>query len=155
MVAGIAERHRIQALRRQAERIGEAAEGIIDGAGQLGLTAAAVARLDGQLEQKAGRLSAIRAVSKRELASQGDAERPSSVTESTDGQRPSGYGGGVFEAIMSRLDPDGLARYEAQMAEAQRPEQKGEKKPEPVKLQEQPEQRRKKRAKERDQGMEL
>ena len=44
-------------LERQAERIGEAAQGIIDGARQLEHTAAAVARLDGQLEQKAERLS--------------------------------------------------------------------------------------------------
>ena len=57
VVAGIAERHRAAELEGQAERIGEAAEGIVSGARQLELTATAVARLDGQLEREAGRLS--------------------------------------------------------------------------------------------------
>ena len=57
VVAGIEERRRAAELEGQAERIGEATEGIIDGARQLEQTAAAVARLDGQLEQQAERLS--------------------------------------------------------------------------------------------------
>ena len=59
VVAGIEERSRTAELEGQAERVGEAAEGIIDGARQLEQTAAAVARLDEQLEQEAGRLSRI------------------------------------------------------------------------------------------------
>ena len=47
MVAGIAERRRAAELEGQAERIGDAAKGIIDGARQLEQTAAAVARLNG------------------------------------------------------------------------------------------------------------
>lgn len=53
VVAGIEERRRTRAVERQAVRIGEAAQGIIDGAQQLEHTAAAVARLNEQLEQKA------------------------------------------------------------------------------------------------------
>ena len=155
VVTRIEERRRAEELERQAERLGEAAESILGCAGQLEQTAAAISRLDEQLEQKAERLSAIRAASKRELASQGDAEQLSSAAESTVGQKPSRYGGGVFEAIMSRIDPDGLARYEAEMAEAQRPAQPTVEKQEPVKRQEQPEQRRKKKAKKRDRGMEM
>ena len=59
VVAGIAERRRAAELEGQAERIGEAAEGIIDGARQLEQTAKAVARLDGQLEQQTERLSGL------------------------------------------------------------------------------------------------
>ena len=47
VVARIAERLRIEELKRQAVRIGEAAQGIIDGARQLEQTAAAVARING------------------------------------------------------------------------------------------------------------
>ena len=57
VVAGIEERRRAAELEKQAERLGEAAEGIVSGARQLELTAAAVTRLDGQLEREAGRLS--------------------------------------------------------------------------------------------------
>ena len=57
VVAGIEERVRTEELEGQAERVGAAAQDIIDGAGQLEQTAAAVDRLDGQLEQQAGRLS--------------------------------------------------------------------------------------------------
>ena len=57
VVTGIEERHRAAELEGQAERLGEAAEGIVSGARQLELTATAVARLDGQLEREAGRLS--------------------------------------------------------------------------------------------------
>jgi conjugative relaxase-like TrwC/TraI family protein len=97
VVAGIAERHRIEAIERQAERIGEAAEDIINGARQLAATSATVARLDEQLEQKAERLNG--------------------ATKSI-GQRPSMLGDGVAEVILRSLDPRGLARYEAQIAEA-------------------------------------
>ena len=102
VVARIAERLRIEGLRRQAERVRKAAQGIIDGARQLELTAAAVTRLDGQLEQKAERLS--------------------SVTKATVGQRSSTQVGGVAEVILSRIDPGALARYEAQIAKAKAPE---------------------------------
>ena len=56
---------------------------------------------------------------------------------------------------MRSIDPDGLARYEAQMAEAQRPAQKGEEKQAEVNRQEQPQQRQRKKTKKRDRGMEL
>ena len=135
VVTGIAERHRIEALRRQADRIGEAAQGIIDGAGQLELTAAAVARIDGQLEQKAQGLS--------------------SVTESIAGQKQSVQVGGVAEVILRRIDPRDLARYQAQIAEAKKAEQLVEKKPEPVQRQEQPKPRQKKQIKKPDRGMEM
>ena len=98
VVAGIAERLSVEGLRRQAERIGEAAQGIIDGARQLELTAAAVARLDERLKQKAERLSG--------------------VTESTVGQRPSVQADGVAEVVLRKIAPDDLARYQAQIAEA-------------------------------------
>ena len=103
VVSGIAERLRIEGLERQAERIGAAAQGIIDGAGQLELTAAAVARLDGQLEQKAERLSG--------------------VTESTVGQRQSTQADGVAEVVLKKIAPDDLARYQAQIAKAKATEQ--------------------------------
>ncbi len=75
VVARIAERFRVEAIERQAVRIGEAVEGIIDGARQLAATAAAVARLNEELEQKAGRLSAIHPEPNRDLASLRDPER--------------------------------------------------------------------------------
>ena len=94
MVAGIAERRRAAELEGQAERIGEAAEGIIDGAGQLEQTAKAVARLDGQLEQQTERLSGV-------------AE-----------QRQPTQADGVAEVVLRKIAPDDLARYQAQIAEA-------------------------------------
>ena len=153
VVAGIAERHRVEALRRQAVRIRAAAQAIINGAGQLELTAAAVNRLNGQLEQKARWLSTIRPEPNRELASQGHVEQPSSVIMA--GQGRSSYGGGVFAAIMRSLDPDVLARYEAQMAEAKRSAQPVEEKQEQAKGQEPPKQRQKQRDKKRDQEIEM
>ena len=98
VVARITERLRTAELERQAERIGKAAQSIIDGARQLELTATAVARLDKQLEQQAERLS--------------------SVTESIAGQKPSTQMGGVAEVILRRIDPDALAHYEAQIEKA-------------------------------------
>ena len=98
VVAGIAERRRTAELERQAERIGKAAKGIIDGAEQLEQTAAAVSRLDGQLEQKADRLSR--------------------VIVSTDGQRQSTQAGGVAEAVLRKIAPDVLAQYQARIAKA-------------------------------------
>ena len=47
VVSGIEERRRTAELERQAERLGAAAQGLIDGARQLELTAAGVARLNG------------------------------------------------------------------------------------------------------------
>ena len=108
VVAGITERRRTAELERQAERIGTAAQGIIDGARQLALTAAAVARLDERLEQKAERLS--------------------SATKATVGQKQPEQVGGVAEVILSRIDPEALARYEAQIAKSKVTEPPVEKK---------------------------
>ena len=121
VVAGITERRRAAELERQAERIGEAAQGIIDGARQLELTAAAVARLDKQLEQKAERLSG--------------------VTKSIAGQQPSTQADGVAEVVLRRIDPDALARYQAQIAKAKAAEPPIEKK----QVAEQDEKRRRRR----------
>ena len=102
VVAGIAERRRVADLEGQAERIGKAAQGVIDGAGQLELTTTAVDRLDELLEQKAERLSG--------------------VTKPIAGQRQSTQAYGVAEAILRKIAPDDLARYQAQIAEAKAPE---------------------------------
>ena len=85
-------------------------KGIIDGARQLEQTAAAVARLDGQLEQKAERLNG--------------------VTESMVGQKQPGQVGGVAEVILSKISPGDLARYQAQIAKAKTTEPPIEKKQE-------------------------
>ena len=98
VVAGIAERGRAAELEGQAERVGEAAEGIIDRARQLELTATAVSRLDEQLEQQAERLRG--------------------VTNSIARQRPSTQFGGVAKAILRSIDPGLLASCEAKIAEA-------------------------------------
>ena len=108
VVAGIAERRRAAELEREAERIGAAAQGVIDGARQLEQTATAVARLDGQLEQQAKGLSG--------------------VAESIVGQKQTGQVGGVAEVILRRIDPGALARYEAQAAKAKATEPPIEKK---------------------------
>ena len=108
VVAGIAERLRVEGLRRQAERIGKAAQGIIDGAGQLELAAAAITRCNDQLERKAKGLN--------------------DVTESTGGQRQSTQAGGVAEVVLRRIAPDALARYQAQIAKAKATEPPIEKK---------------------------
>ncbi len=108
VVTGIKERLRTEELERQANRIGEATQGIVNGARQLELTAAAVARLNGQLERKAERLS--------------------DVTESIAGQRPSTQADGVAEVILRKIAPDALARYQAQIAKAKAPEPPVEKK---------------------------
>ena len=108
VVAGIAERRRAAELERQAERIGAAAQAIIDGARQLAATATAVSRLDKQLKQKAERLN--------------------SVAESIAEQKQPGQVGGVAEVILSRIDPGALARYEAQLAKAKATEPPIEKK---------------------------
>ena len=62
---------------------------------------------------------------------------------------------GVAEAILRHIDPRDLARYEAQIAEANKVEKQAEKKQEPVQRQERLKPRQKKLAKKRDQGMEL
>ena len=103
MVAGIKKRRRTAELERQAERIGAAAQGLIDGARQLEQTATAVARLDKRLEQ--------------------EAERLNGVTESIAGQRPSTQADGVAEVVLRRIAPDALARHQAQIAEAKATEQ--------------------------------
>ena len=61
---------------------------------------------------------------------------------------------GVAKAILRHIDPRDLARYEAQIAEANKVEKQAEKKQEPVQRQEQVKPRQRKRAKKRDQGME-
>ena len=135
VVAGIAKRLRIKALERQAERIGAAAQGFIDGAGQLELTAKAVTRLNGRLEQKAERLNG--------------------VTESRAGHQQTTQADRVAEVILRRIAPRDLARYQAQVAEAKATEKQADKKQEPVQRQEQPKPRQKQRVKKRDQGLEL
>ena len=57
VVAGIEERRQAEELEGQAERLGEAAQDIVNGAGQLEQAAAGVTRLNEQLEREAGRLS--------------------------------------------------------------------------------------------------
>ena len=121
VVAGITERRRAAELEGQAERIGEATEGIIDGAGQLELTTAAVARLDKQLEQKA--------------------EQISNKTNSRAGHQPSTQADGVAEVVLRHIDPDALARYQAQIAKAKAAEPPTEKK----QVTEQDEKRRRRR----------
>ena len=103
VVTGIEEYLEAQEQEQQAERLGETAEAIVSGAGQLELTAGALARLNGALEQKAKR-------------------RLNSVTESTVGQGRSVQADGVAEVILSKIAPDDLARYQAQIAEAKVPE---------------------------------
>jgi conjugative relaxase-like TrwC/TraI family protein len=132
VVTRIKERLRIESLRREAVRIGEAAEAIIGGARQLAATSATVARLDEQLEQKAERLNG--------------------VTESI-GQRPSMQVDGVAEVVLRSLGIFDLDQ--AQLSEAQPSEPPMEKKQEPVKRQEQSKQRQKQKVKERDQGYEM
>jgi hypothetical protein len=112
VVAGIAERHRTRAIERQAKRIGEAAEAVIDGAGQLPATSATVARLNEQLEQQAQRLTG--------------------VTKAIVEQRSSTQADGVAEVILRRIALRDLARYEAQMAEAKATKQPVEQQPEAV-----------------------
>ena len=107
VVAGIEERRRTEALERQADRVGEAAQGIIDGARQLELTATAANRLDDQLERKAGRLS--------------------SETKPTARQRPSVQADGVGEVILRGIAPGKLERHQAQVAKAKATEQPIEK----------------------------
>ena len=116
VVTGIEERRRAAEREGQAERIGEATEGVVSGAGQLERTAAAVARLDGELERQA-----------REL---------SGATNPTAGQRPSMQADGVAEVILRKIAPDDLARYQAQIVKEKAPEQ-------PVKNKQQIEQERK------------
>ncbi|MEL7354382.1 MAG: hypothetical protein AAFN38_23415, partial [Cyanobacteria bacterium J06560_5] len=78
---------------RQAERIGEAAEAIVSGAGQLELAAAAVAGLDREVERKAQRLKQRRQLSERTTI------------------------GGVAEAVFKNVDPALLARARDRVAE--------------------------------------
>ena len=57
VVAGVEERRRAKEREGQAERVGEAAQGIVSGAEQLELAATALARLNEQLERQAERLA--------------------------------------------------------------------------------------------------
>ena len=103
VVAGIEERRQAAELEGQAKRLGEAADAIVSGAGQLELTAGAVDRLNGAFEQKAER-------------------RLNSVSAHTIGQGQSVQADGVAEVILSKIAPDDLARYQAQMAKPKVPE---------------------------------
>ena len=57
VVAGIEERRRAVEREGQAERIGEAAQGLVSSAEQLELATAAISRLDGQVKRQAERLA--------------------------------------------------------------------------------------------------
>ena len=129
--AGIEESRRVAELEGQAERLREAAEAIVSGARQLELTAAAVSRLDEQLERKAQRLS------RRKLP----IERINV--------------GGVAEAVLRGIDPELPDRVRDRIAESKTPDLQTETKHEQAKRQERLSQHQKKRVKERDQGMEL
>ena len=97
MVAGITERGRAAELEGQAEPVGKAAEGIIDGARQLELTATAVTRLNGQIDRKTQRLS------RRGL--------PSAQANV----------GGVAEAVLRGLDPEVVEQARDRVAEEKAP----------------------------------
>ncbi|MEL7053691.1 MAG: MobF family relaxase, partial [Cyanobacteria bacterium J06588_5] len=111
VVAGIEEYLEAQELEGQAERVGEAAEIIVSGAGQLELTAAAVARLDREVERKAQRL-----------------KRSRQLTERTDA-------GGVAEVVLRRIDPELVARARNCTAETKESKQSVERNQPQVKRQ--------------------
>ncbi|MEL6856588.1 MAG: helicase C-terminal domain-containing protein, partial [Cyanobacteria bacterium J06607_13] len=98
VVAGIEEYLEAQELEGQAERIGEAAEIIVSGAGQLEVAAAAVARLDREVERKAQRLK-----KRRQLPERTDV-------------------GGVAEVVLRGIDPELVARARDRVAEGKAPE---------------------------------
>ena len=93
VVSGIEEYLEAQELEGQAERIGEAADAIVSGVGQLELTAAALAGLDRELERKAQRLKKLR-----------------QLPERTDV-------GGVAEVVLKGFDPELVARARDRVAE--------------------------------------
>ena len=93
VATGIEERHQAHEQERQAERLGEATDAIISGAEQLELTAAALARLDREVERKAQRLKQRRQLSERTTV------------------------GGVAEAVFKNVDPALLARARDRVAE--------------------------------------
>ena len=97
MVSGIEEYLEAQELEGQAEFIGEAADAIVSGAGQLELTAAALAGLDREVERKAQRL-----------------KRSRQLTERTDV-------GGVAEVVLRGIDPELVARARDRIAEDNAP----------------------------------
>ena len=131
VVTGIEERRRAVEREGQAERVGEAAGGIVSGAEQLEFTAAALARLDEQIERKAQRLSRCRQLSER-----------------TDV-------GGVPEAVLKNIDPDLLERVRDRIDKDKSPELSAKERQVQAKRQERLKQPQRKRAKERDQGMDL
>ena len=85
----------------------------------------------------------------------GSPERLHGAAEYTVEPSPPMQVGGVAEVVLRSLGIFDLDQYQAQLAEAQSSELPVEKKQEPVKRQDQPKPRQKKKAKERDQGMEL
>ena len=98
VVSGIEERHQAAEQERQAERIGETADAIVNGARHLELTAAALARLDREAERKAQRL-----------------KRRGQLTEQANLS-------GVAEAVFKNVDPELLARARERVAKEQAPE---------------------------------
>ena len=93
VVAGIEERRRAAELEGQVERLGEAAEGIIDGAGQMEQAANVINRLDEQVERKAQRL--------------GKRRRSHEQTNV----------GGVAEAVLKDIAPDLIERARDRVAQ--------------------------------------
>ena len=131
VVAGIEERHQAAELEEQAERIGEAADAIISGAGQLELAARALARLDEQIDKKARGLSRRR--------------RPSEEMNID----------GVAAAVLRHLDPELIERAKNRIAKDKLLELPVKERQVQAKCQERLKQPQRKLAKERDQGMEL
>jgi len=214
VVSGIAERRRAAEREGQAERIGAAAQGLVSGAKQLELTAAALARLNEQLERQAERLAerrrrrqqyeaiarsrsalsptmqdrlvaeqlvatALSGRASNQLSEQAFVQAFKVLTASPVAQQMKREVGkeaatdylvevlneameaaervqvdGVAEVVFRHIDPERLAQARDHLAEARAPEP-SETAQALAKRQEQPEQRRKPRAKKRDQGMEL
>ncbi|MEL6556372.1 MAG: hypothetical protein AAFQ63_23400, partial [Cyanobacteria bacterium J06621_11] len=98
VVAGIEERYQAAEQERQAERVGEAAEAIVSGVGQLELTAAAFTRLDREIERKTQRLN-----------------KHSQQLDQTNV-------GGVAEAVLRNFDPALVERARNRVAKTQAPE---------------------------------
>ena len=98
VVSGIEEYLEAQELEGQAERIGEAAEAIVSGSGQMELTAAAVAGLDREIERKAQRLKQRRQLSELRNV-------------------------GVAEAVLRGIDPELIERVRDRVAHNKAPSQ--------------------------------
>ena len=137
-------------VRRREEMILENSPVVDELAAVIGNITATMNEISAAAEGVTGKINEVLAKSDKEQVLTDEKLRQSQLE---DGQATQSCG--VAEVILKSLDPRDLARYEAQIAEAKKAEQPIEKKQEPVQRQEQPKQRQKKRAKERDQGMEL